>query len=80
MVSRVTRCLSEDFEAFRIRDLSNEKLLYLELDGTYLRYHQGADSLTVCVWDESSSSYRCRQSRILRELEGVLDRRWWPEE
>ena len=31
-----TRCLSEDFEAFRKRDLSNEKLLYLELDGTYL--------------------------------------------
>ena len=42
VVSRVTRCLSEDFEAFRKRDLSNEKLLYLELDGTYLRYHQGA--------------------------------------
>ena len=36
VVSRVTRCLSEDFEAFRKRDLSNEKLLYLELDGTYL--------------------------------------------
>ena len=33
VVSRVTRCLSEDFEAFRKRDLSNEKLLYLELDG-----------------------------------------------
>ena len=43
VVSRVTRCLSEDFEAFRKRDLSNEKLLYLELDGTYLRYHQGAE-------------------------------------
>ena len=38
VVSRVTRCLSEDFEAFRKRDLSNEELLYLELDGTYLRY------------------------------------------
>ena len=33
VVSRVTRCLSEDFEAFRKRDLSNEKLL-LELDGS----------------------------------------------
>ena len=32
VVSRVTRCLSEDFEAFRKRDLSNEKLLYLELE------------------------------------------------
>ena len=35
VVSRVTRCLSEDFEAFRKRDLSNEKLLYLELDGKH---------------------------------------------
>ena len=43
VVSRVTRCLSEDFERFENGDLSNEKLLYLELDGTYLRYHQGAE-------------------------------------
>ena len=27
VVSRVTRCLSEDFEAFRKRDLSNEEAL-----------------------------------------------------
>jgi putative transposase len=39
VVSRVTECLSEDFEKFRTRDLSGEDLLYLELDGTYLRYH-----------------------------------------
>ena len=32
MVSRVTQCLSDDFEVFRKRDLSSEELLYLELD------------------------------------------------
>ena len=44
VVSRVTQCLSDDFEVFRKRDLSSEELLYLELDGTFLRYHQGASS------------------------------------
>ena len=43
VVSRVTQCLSDDFEVFRKRDLSSEELLYLELDGTFLRYHQGAE-------------------------------------
>ena len=33
VVSRVTQCLSDDFEVFRKRDLSSEELLYLELDG-----------------------------------------------
>ena len=35
VVSRVTQCLSDDFEVFRKRDLSSEELLYLELDGTF---------------------------------------------
>ena len=39
----MTQCLSDDFEVFRKRDLSSEELLYLELDGTFLRYHQGAE-------------------------------------
>ena len=43
VVSRVTECLHEDFESFRTRDLGQDELLYLELDGTYLRYHLGAD-------------------------------------
>ena len=34
VVSRVTRCLWEDFEVFLKRNLSNEEVLYLELDGT----------------------------------------------
>ena len=89
VVSRVTRCLSEDFEAFRKRDLSNEKLLYLELDGTYLRYHQGAERK-----GKSPSSLRPAIALMGREFffmsvsatenptrtgRGSC-RRWWPEE
>ena len=33
VVSRVTQCLSDDFEVFRKRDLSSEELLYLDDDG-----------------------------------------------
>jgi len=37
-VSKVTERLNEDLEAFRQRDLSTENVLYLFLDGTYVRY------------------------------------------
>ena len=89
VVSRVTRCLSEDFEAFRKRDLSNEKLLYLELDGTYLRYHQGAERK-----GKSPSSLRPAIALMGHEFFFISVsttenptrtgrgscRRWWPEE
>ena len=42
-VSHITERLSEDLEAFRRRDLSGEPILYLFLDGTYLRYHLEAE-------------------------------------
>ena len=42
VVSRVTQCLSDDFEVFRKRDLSSEELLYLELDGTFLPLPPGS--------------------------------------
>ena len=57
----------DDFEVFRKRDLSSEELLYLELDGTFLRYHQGAEKKEPILvatgyridGDTSSSPYRC---------------------
>ena len=70
VVSRVTRCLSEDFEAFRKRDLSNEKLLYLELDGTYLRYHQGAERKEPIL---VATGYRADGTRVLLHI-GVDNR------
>jgi transposase-like protein len=38
-VSKITARLTEDLEAFRRRPLSAESVLYLFLDGTYLRFH-----------------------------------------
>ena len=37
-VSRITERLAEDLAAFRQRDLSAENVLYLFLDGTYVKY------------------------------------------
>ena len=65
VVSRVTRCLSEDLEAFRKRVLSNEKLLYLELDGTYLRYHQGAERKEPIL---VATGYRADGTRVLLHM------------
>lgn len=42
-VSKITERLHEDLEAFRQRDLSEENILYLFLDGTYLKYRVEAD-------------------------------------
>ncbi len=42
-VSRVTECLSEDLKAFQDRDLSQENVLYLFLDGTYVKYRVEAE-------------------------------------
>jgi transposase-like protein len=62
VVSRVTECLSEDLEAFRTRDLSAEDLLYLELDGTYLRYHVEAERKEPVL---VATGYRWDGSRVL---------------
>lgn len=70
VVSRVTRCLSEDFEKFRKRDLSKEDLLYLELDGTYLRYHQGAERKEPIL---VATGYRADGTRVLLHM-GVGNR------
>ena len=70
VVSRVTRCLSEDFETFRRRDLSKEELLYLELDGTYLRYHQGAVKKEPIL---VATGYRVDGTRVLLHI-GVGNR------
>ena len=42
-VSKITERLHEDLEAFRKRDLSEENILYLFLDGTYLKYRVESD-------------------------------------
>ena len=77
VVSRVTRCLSEDFEAFRKRDLSNEKLLYLEFDGTYLRYHQGAERKEpiLVATGYRAAHKRLRTSNLLERTFGEHKRR-----
>jgi putative transposase len=65
VVSRVTECLSEDFEAFRKRDLSAEQRLYLELDGTYMRYHQGTDKKEPIL---AATGYRIDGTRTLLDM------------
>jgi putative transposase len=65
VVSRVTECLSEDFEAFRNRDLSGEQLLYLELDGTYMRYHQGTEKKEPIL---AATGYRIDGTRALLHM------------
>lgn len=65
VVSRVTDCLSEDFEAFRERDLTGEELLYLELDGTYLRYHQGTEKKEPIL---VATGYRIDGTRVLLHI------------
>lgn len=42
-VSTITEKLAEEFNAWRKRDLSNLKVVYLFLDGTYLAMRQGTD-------------------------------------
>ena len=88
VVSRVTRCLSEDFEAFRKRDLSNEKLLYLELE----RHVPALPSRSG--EGKSPSSLRPAIALMGREFFFIsvsatenptrtgrgFCRRWWPEE
>ena len=62
---RVTQCLSDDFEVFRKRDLSSEELLYLELDGTFLRYHQGAEKKEPIL---VATGYRIDGTRVLLHI------------
>ena len=65
VVSRVTECLSADFEGFRSRDLSSEDLLYLELDGTYMRYHQGTAKKEPLL---VATGYRIDGTRVLLHI------------
>ncbi len=65
VVSRVTQCLSDDFEVFRKRDLSSEELLYLEIDGTFLRYHQGAEKKEPIL---VATGYRIDGTRVLLHI------------
>ena len=60
-----TQCLSDDFEVFRKRDLSSEELLYLELDGTFLRYHQGAEKKEPIL---VATGYRIDGTRVLLHI------------
>ena len=61
----ITTGISEDFEKFRTRDLSGEDLLYLELDGTYLRYHVEAERKEPIL---VATGYRCDGSRVLLHM------------
>lgn len=42
-VSRITERLNEDLEQFRSADLSGHDVLYLVLDGTYVKYRVEAE-------------------------------------
>ena len=42
-VSRITERLSEDLERFRTADLSGQDVLYVILDGTYIKYRVEAE-------------------------------------
>jgi transposase-like protein len=65
VVSRVTECLHEDFETFRARDLGQDELVYLELDGTYLRYHVDSDRKEPVL---VATGYRWDGSRVLLHM------------
>ena len=67
VVSRVTRCLSEDFEAFRKRDLSNEKLLYLELDG------QPVTEKIADITKETTHGMSCSSGPSRRRIEYLFE-------
>jgi transposase-like protein len=65
VVSRVTERLSEDFEAWRERDLSDTDLLYLELDGSYLRYRVEAERKEPIL---AAKGYRRNGTRVLLHI------------
>ena len=58
------RVLAQD-GVFRKRDLSSEELLYLELDGTFLRYHQGAEKKEPIL---VATGYRIDGTRVLLHI------------
>jgi transposase-like protein len=65
VVSQVTDRLSEDFEAWRERDLSDADLLYLELDGSYLRYRVEAERKEPIL---AATGYRRDGTRVLLHI------------
>jgi transposase-like protein len=65
VVSQVTERLSEDFENWRDRDLSNTDLLYLELDGSYLRYRVDAERKEPIL---AATGYRRDGTRVLLHI------------
>jgi transposase-like protein len=65
VVSQVTDRLSEDFEAWRERDLSDTDLLYLELDGSYLRYRVEAERKEPIL---AATGYRRDGTRVLLHI------------
>jgi transposase-like protein len=65
VVSQVTDRLAEDFENWRERDLSDTDLLYLELDGSYLRYRVEAERKEPIL---AATGYRRDGTRILLHI------------
>jgi len=65
VVSKVTDRLAEDFENWRERDLSDTDLLYLELDGSYLRYRVDAERKEPIL---AATGYRRDGTRILLHI------------
>jgi transposase-like protein len=65
VVSQVTERLSEDFENWRERDLSDTDLLYLELDGSYLRYRVEAERKEPIL---AATGYRRDGTRVLLHI------------
>jgi transposase-like protein len=65
VVSQVTDRLSEDFESWRERDLTDTDLLYLELDGSYLRYRVEAERKEPIL---AATGYRRDGTRVLLHI------------
>jgi len=65
VVSQVTDRLSEDFASWRERDLSDTDLLYLELDGSYLRYRVDAERKEPIL---AATGYRRDGTRVLLHI------------
>jgi transposase-like protein len=70
-VSEVTRTLGEDFEAWRRRDLSSSRIVYLFLDGHYVRLREGTQESSgiLCVYGITETGQKALLSLMLGEKE-----------
>ncbi len=59
-VSRICQAITDEFDAWKTRDLSGVKLEYLFLDGSHFRMHAGARAEPVlCAWGSPARAAPC---------------------